>query len=207
MYLPDALPDPSVPQPGYSDYLDSRDLEAPSDLQGLLETQLQIAHVIQQAVLRDRHTMSARDLKDLSGAASSLIALSHRTEKTLQAVTTYRVFVGVVFLELTGRLGELAGEIIGDAEAPVGGVEGGIERDHCLEVGDGGGELTEEQMTVTAARVERRVARRVGQRAMQGGALRAKLREHRRALGGGERGLGGESGSGDADGAEKAGDE
>jgi hypothetical protein len=42
---------------------------------------------------------------------------------------------------------------------------------------------------------------------MQGGALRVKLCEHRRALGGGERGLGGESGSGDADGAEKADDE
>lgn len=114
MYLPDALPDPSVPQPGYTDYLDSRDLEAPSDLQGLLETQLQIAHVIQQAVLRDRHTMSARDLKDLSGAASSLIALSHRTEKTLQAVTTYRVFVGAVLEFLKARSDSLGEDLLGE---------------------------------------------------------------------------------------------
>jgi hypothetical protein len=36
--------------------------------------------------------------------------------------------------------------------------------------------------------------------------LRAKLREHGGALGGGERGFGGESGSGDAAGAKKAGE-
>ncbi len=80
-----------------------------ADLQDLLEKQLLIASAMQTVILRDQSSLSPRDLKDLAAAASSLIALSHRTEQTLKEITTYRTFVNVV-LEFLRRRGDQIGQ-------------------------------------------------------------------------------------------------
>lgn len=81
----------------------------PTDLQDLLRKQLQIAETMQSIILRDKESLSPRDLKDLAAGASSLIALSHRTEQTLQEISTYRVFLNVV-LEFLRRRSDTLGE-------------------------------------------------------------------------------------------------
>ncbi len=83
-----------------------------TDLRVLLEKQLQIASVMQGVILRDHSALSPRDLKDLAAAASSLIALSHRTEQTLREITTYRTFVNVVLEFLKQRSDTLGQDLL-----------------------------------------------------------------------------------------------
>lgn len=88
----------------------------PTDLQDLLRKQLQIAETMQSIILRDKESLSPRDLKDLAAGASSLIALSHRTEQTLQEISTYRVFLNVVLEFLRDGL-QFAEQVLADGIA------------------------------------------------------------------------------------------
>lgn len=108
------MSDPSSPHPNYTLYEEEPlDISSSSnDLQGLLETQLQIAGALQQLIIRDQRTLSARDFKDLSSAASSLIALSHRTERTLEEISTYRVFASTVLEFLRKRSDSLGEDLL-----------------------------------------------------------------------------------------------
>lgn len=89
----------------------------PTDLQDLLRKQLQIAETMQSIILRDKESLSPRDLKDLAAGASSLIALSHRTEQTLQEISTYRVFLNVVLEFLRRRSDTLGEDLLGELQA------------------------------------------------------------------------------------------
>jgi hypothetical protein len=108
------MSDPSSPHPNYLEYEEEPlDISSSSnDLQGLLETQLRIAGALQQLIIRDQRTLSARDFKDLSSAASSLIALSHRTERTLEEISTYRIFASTVLEFLRNRSDSLGEDLL-----------------------------------------------------------------------------------------------
>jgi hypothetical protein len=86
----------------------------PADLQDLLRTQLQIAEAMQKIILRDQASLSPRDLKDLAAGASSLIALSHRTEQTLKEISTYRTVLGVILEFLRRRNDSLGEDLLGE---------------------------------------------------------------------------------------------
>ena len=88
--------------------------DSDADLQDLLEKQLKIAAAMQAVILRDQSSLSARDLKDLAAAASSLIALSHRTEQTLKEITTYRTFVNVVLEFLKRRSDDIGNDLLAE---------------------------------------------------------------------------------------------
>lgn len=89
----------------------------PADLQDLLRTQLQIAEAMQKIILRDQASLSPRDLKDLAAGASSLIALSHRTEQTLKEISTYRTVLGVILEFLRRRNDSLGEDLLGELHA------------------------------------------------------------------------------------------
>jgi hypothetical protein len=72
---------------------------------------------MQSIILRDKESLSPRDLKDLAAGASSLIALSHRTEQTLQEISTYRVFLNVVLEFLRRRSDTLGEDLLGELQA------------------------------------------------------------------------------------------
>ena len=80
-----------------------------ADLATLLGRQLEIAAVLQDALLKDHNSLSTRELRDLASSASTLLSLSHRTEQALSALVTYRAFISVV-LEFLKSRSDLLGE-------------------------------------------------------------------------------------------------
>lgn len=88
--------------------------DRPIDVQHLLERQLQIASALQTRIVEDAGSLSSKDLKDLSSTASSMIALSHKTEQLLKEVATLRLFSSVVMEFLRTRNDTLGEDILAE---------------------------------------------------------------------------------------------
>lgn len=98
--------DPTMPLAAQQDEPETDD---DADLAVLLGRQLTIAGVLQDALLRDKKSLTTRELRDLSSSASTLLSLSHRTDQVLSQLVTYRSFVSVV-LEFLKSRSDLLGE-------------------------------------------------------------------------------------------------
>ncbi len=98
--------DPTMPLAAQQDEPETDD---GADLAVLLGRQLTIAGVLQDALLRDKNSLTTRELRDLSSSASTLLSLSHRTDQALSQLVTYRSFVSVV-LEFLKSRSDLLGE-------------------------------------------------------------------------------------------------
>lgn len=79
------------------------------DVQHLLERQLTIASSLQDTIIKQGSGLSPKDMKDLSSTASSMIALSHKTEQLLKEISTLRLFTQTV-MEFLRQRSDLLGE-------------------------------------------------------------------------------------------------
>ena len=85
-----------------------------ADLADLLGRQLVIAGVLQDALLKDKNSLTTRELRDLASSASTLLSLSHRTESALATISTYRSFVSVVLEFLKSRSDSLGEDLLAE---------------------------------------------------------------------------------------------
>jgi hypothetical protein len=84
------------------------------DVRQLLERQLQIASSLQEAILRDGDSLAPKELQALASTASSVIALSHRTEQLLSEISTLRLFSQTVLEFLRNRSDSLGEDLLAE---------------------------------------------------------------------------------------------
>jgi hypothetical protein len=78
-------------------------------LAGALQTQLQLAVTLQERLNDPSERLDPRDFKELVSAASSILALAHRSDEALRTIQTYEAVFGVV-MEFLRRRGDQVGE-------------------------------------------------------------------------------------------------
>ena len=103
--------DPTKPLPYAAPDLGAA-ADDPADLADLLGRQLVIAGVLQDALIKDQHSLTTRELKDLASSAATLLSLSHRTDSALATISTYRSFVAVVLEFLKERSDSLGEDLL-----------------------------------------------------------------------------------------------
>jgi hypothetical protein len=84
------------------------------DTTSLLTRQMQIADLLQQAVIDGKNSLSTRDLKDLATASSTMIGLAQKTEHLLKEVETYRLFSSVVMEFIRQRTDSLGEDLLAE---------------------------------------------------------------------------------------------
>jgi hypothetical protein len=83
-----------------------------TDLSALLGRQLEIAGILQKALIREKNSLTTRELKDLASSASTLLSLSHRTDQVLASLNTYKAFTSVVLEFLKERSDTLGEDLL-----------------------------------------------------------------------------------------------
>lgn len=107
--------DPSMPMNSGQRLLPHPELDSEVLLEDILQTQLRIAHDLQQQITSAGVSgLSPRDRKDLAQAASGIIGLAHRTEESLRTIETYKAFFGVVLEFLRDRSDTLGEDLVGE---------------------------------------------------------------------------------------------
>ena len=100
--------DPTRPMPPRPEPVDLED----TDLSALLGRQLEIAGILQKALIREKNSLTTRELKDLASSASTLLSLSHRTDQVLASLNTYKAFTSVVLEFLKERSDTLGEDLL-----------------------------------------------------------------------------------------------
>lgn len=104
--------DPTQPLPARPASTSAR---APDNhLSSLMDRQLEIAGILQNALIRDQNSLTSRELRDLSSSASTLIGLSHRTDQVSATLKTYQTFVSVVLEFLRERSDALGEDLLAE---------------------------------------------------------------------------------------------
>lgn len=83
--------------------------EEDATLAEALQTQLRLARTIQKRLSDPSEGLDPRDFKELVNAASSIVALAHRSDQALREIETYKKFAATV-LEFLRRRGDQIGE-------------------------------------------------------------------------------------------------
>ena len=99
--------DPTLPLPPPAPRNSASMKEA--TLAGALQTQLQLAVTLQDRLNDPSERLDPRDFKELVSAASSILALAHRSDEALRTIQTYEAVFGCV-MEFLRRRGDQVGE-------------------------------------------------------------------------------------------------